>query len=168
MSETIIIPTQRATQPLEHGRIVWEIDNSKVIRFIEKSYDTVPSSDQMPEIEFVGEGISTYAIKMMFQPTPKEFPCLVSNPRFSLNVFWDNESKHYLATPVDIREMNQSSQWLYEGVQTMNALYAHWKGRSFDSNKRNSDLDQPSSLSQSRIAEFIGTVLGTAGRYFLS
>ena len=168
MSETIFIPTQRATQPLEHGRIVWEIDNSKVIRFIEKSYDPVASSDQTPEIEFVGEGIATYEIKMMFQPTPKKFPCLVGNARFTLNVFWDNENKHYLATPVDIREMNQSSQWLYEGVQTMNALYTYWKGCNFASNERNSDLEQSSSLSQSRIAEFIGTILGTAGRYFLS
>ena len=87
MSETTFVPTQRATKPLQHGRIVWEIDNSKVIRFTEIPHGPATASEPLPEIEFVGEGIVTYEIQLIYQPTPESFPCLVSNPRFRLRVF---------------------------------------------------------------------------------
>ena len=166
MAEITFIPTQRATQSLQHGRIVWEIDNSNVIRFTEIPLHPATTSESLPEIEFVGEGIATYEIQLIYQPTPLSFPCLVSNPRYRLRVFWNNEINGYLATPVDVREMNRSSQWLYDGVQTMNALHAYWQGREPVPDERMANSDQVSSSLQNRIGEFVGSVLGAAGRVY--
>ena len=166
MTETTFVLTQRATKPLQHGRIVWEIDNSKVIRFAEMPHDPATTPVPLPEIEFVGEGIATYEMQLIYQPTPESFPCLISNPRFRLRVFWNDEIECYLAAPVDVREMNRSSQWLYEGVQTMNALHAYAQGHKVESDERMSDSDQVSGLLQNRIGEFIGTILGAAGRTY--
>ena len=149
--------------PLEHGRVVFEIDNAKVLRFV---------PDRLPEIEFVGEGVATQEINVIYQPTEESFPCLVSSSRFGLRVFWDEENKDYLATPIHTGEMNRSSQWLYDGIQTMNALHRHWKSQTIDSEDTNSpsnrDKGHTSNSPIDRIAEIVGTFLGAAGRAYFS
>ena len=55
-------PTQRATQKLDHGRITWEIDNSNIIGFVTSEDESEVASS----IEFVGEGLAAYEIKMIY------------------------------------------------------------------------------------------------------
>ena len=163
VTDTTSIQTQKATMPLEHGRVVFEIDNAKVIRFI---------PDRLPDIEFVGEGIATQEINVIYQPTQESFPCLVSSSRFGLRVFWDDDSKEYLATPVHAGEMNRSSQWLYDGIQTMNALHRYWESRRIGSDDASSPSDHDKGHTSGspidRMAEIVGTILGAAGRTFFS
>ena len=162
MTQTTFIRKQNATKPLEHGRVDFAIDNAEVIRFV---------PDRLPDIEFVGEGVATQEVNVIYQPTQESFPCLVSSSRFRLRVFWDDDSKEYLATPVDAGEMTRSSRWLYDGVQTMNALHSYWA-----SQRIGSDETSPPSVNAKehtrgspidRIAELVGTIIGAAGRTFL-
>ena len=163
VTDTTFIETQKATMPLEHGRVVFEIDNAKVIRLV---------PDRLPDIEFVGEGIATEEINVIYQPTQESFPCVVSSSRFGLRVFWDDDRKEYLATPIHAGEMNRSSRWLYDGIQTMNALHRYWESQRIGSDDTSSPLDHgkelPSSSPIDRVAEIVGTILGAAGRTYFS
>ena len=169
MANAKFIQTQQATQSLEHGRIVWTTDNANIIRMKRTAFDSSEGREPPPTIEFVGEGVATYDIKLIYQPAEDDFPCLVSYPRFSLHVFWDEDVGDYVSKPVDIPEMNRSSRWLYDGVRTMNALREYSLGHV-----ANAEIPKPPITSESadnsrpsRIGEFIGAVLGTAGRVYL-
>ena len=168
MTEPTFIPTQRATQTLEHRRIVWETDNSNVIRLKRAPYDSDADPEPPPRIDFVGEGIATYEVKIIYQPTHESFPCLVSNPRFRLKVWRADDANTYLATPVDAAEMNRSSQWLNEGVRTMNALHRYWQGSNVEVVDGDSVSPQADAPLPNRIAEVFGTFVGAVGRVFFS
>ena len=165
-------PTQRATQKLDHGTIIWEIDNSNIIRFVTPQ----DKSEAAPSIKFVGEGLTTYQIKMIYQPSPNSFPCLISNPRFTLQVFWDDDAKEFLATPAHVAEMNRSSEWLVEGVRTMNALHQFWNGtqetkETSDAGSNDLDTSERTQANVSwsdRIAAMAGTFAGAFGRVYFS
>ena len=167
-------PTQKATQKLQHGRITWEIDNANVVRFRNTYGD--PKTIPTPAIEFAGEGLATYEIKMIYQPSPNSFPCLVSNPRFRLTVYWNNKAKEYFATPVDCGEMNRSGEWLSEGVRTMNALHAFSLGGDCPTESVPTKVDESgiTSLSQpadgwlNKIAAAGGTFVGSLGKAYFS
>ena len=167
MAETTFIPTQRATQPLEHGRIICETDNANVIRLKKAPYDPNEGTEPPPIIDVVGEGVATYEIKIIYQPLADDFPCLVSNPRFRLQVFWDDDAEQYLARPIDHEEMNKSLEWLRKGVSTMNALHDHFRGHVSGA-VGHSTGRSPTKGDPNRIAEIFGSLLGAAGRVFFS
>ena len=172
MAEVGFKQIQRASQRLQHGRITWEIDNANVIRFSSPQEESEP----IPMIEFVGEGLATYEIKMIYQPSPNSFPCLVSNPRFTLRVFWDEEVEEYLATPAHSGDMNRSSQWLVEGVQTMNALHEFWRDTQEMKESPDVDLDDLGTTGSTesddgwlnKVAAIAGTFAGAFGRVYFS
>ena len=119
-----------------------------------------------PQLTLLGRGVATYEIKMFYQPTDESFPCLVSNPRFTLRVFWDDDAKTYRAKPIDIGEMNRSAKWLYEGVQTMNTLHSFLKGHQAASDAVSSPSEPAGGSVLSKIAEFSGTFVGAAGKMY--
>ena len=164
MDSVDFTPTQRATQSLEHGRLVWETDNSNVLRIRRTPHDPGAGPEPPPIVDFVGQGIATYEIKMIYQPTRESFPCLVSNPRFRFRVFWDDKTGTYLATPIDSGEMNQSTEWLYEGIRTMNAMHDHWQSQA--TGEINSPSDHPNAPLRNRIAEVLGSFVGAVGKVY--
>ena len=166
-SDTTFVPTQKATQSLEHGKIIWETSNSNVLRLRRVLHDDGAGPEPRPIIDFAGEGIATYEIKMIYQPQNDSFPCLVSNPRFRLRVFWDDNARTYLATPIDSGEMNQSTDWLLEGVRTMNALHSYSTGYPTDYERVvSSPLEPAGSSFLNKIAEMAGTLVGAVGKVF--
>lgn len=167
MTETTFIPTQRATQSLKHGKVTWETDNSNIVRLKLSPQDS-DSDYRAPEIEFIGEGVATYEIKMIYQPTPESFPCLISNPRYRYQVFWNSAEQEYQARPIDGGEYNRSMQWLHEGVLTMNALHDFSQSEQMSLGKPRPPSDSKrGSLSQS-VAEIAGTFVGAASRAYFS
>ena len=170
MDGPIFVRRQTATQPLDHGRVVWGTDNADVIRLEKTPHEPDKGKEPPPAMKFVGEGIATYDIKFIYQPTEESFPCLVSNPRFRYRVFWSDEHGEYVATPVDSGEMNQSSRWLHEAVRTMNALHDFWRGGGKDSNDHDpplSPVDGPDSSLVITSAEIMGTLAAAAAKVWL-
>lgn len=164
----------RAKLPLQHGSIIFETDNPSVIKL---TISYANSSFGTPVIDFVGEGVAKYEIKIIYQPTLLSFPCLISNPIFNFNVFWSEEEKTYLATLVDVDEFNTSVEWLMEARRTMNALYdLYLDGAEDDDLDANgpdygepSDPAPPGQSSGSwhiKIAEALGAFVGAAGKSF--
>ena len=160
------VPTQRATQALVHGKLIWETDNSNVLRIRKAPHDPKAGPEPPPIVDFVGQGVATYTIKMIYQPNQESFPCLVSNPRFRFRVSWDDNSEAYLATPIDSGEMNQSADWLDEGVRTMNALHDYWQSQATGSDGVASPSDHSSAPLPNKIAEVVGSFVGAAGRVY--
>ncbi len=168
MGDPTFTPTQRASQKLTHGRITWESDNSNIIKLERTPYDPATGPEPAPSIAFVGEGIATYEIKMIYQPTPDSFPCLISNPRYRLRVFWDNDTETYLARPSDYGEINRSQEWLSEGIRTMNAMYDISQGRQIDPDTLDTPSDEGSDSWLNKLATASGNLLGAAARIFFS
>lgn len=171
MEEREYVHTQKATLPLDHGRIIYETNDSNIIRL------EIGDSGN-PEIKFVGEGVATYEIKMLYQPQPDYFPCLVSNPRFVMRVFWSEENEDFVATPFRSGDMNRSQRWLEEGVRVMNALHRYYEDTlSQDKNEVGDDCSDSDTLTRSRIssqfsngahtlASIAGAFVGAATKQF--
>lgn len=92
--------------------LLFDLDCGNVIRLKKALPDPSWPGEPPPTIHFVGEGIATYEMKFIYQPTETSFPCLVSNPRFRIRVFWDSEAEDYESVPVDSGEFTQSEKWL--------------------------------------------------------
>lgn len=160
-------PTQRAIQPLEHGRLVMETDNSNVIRLRRSGVDPETGFEDLPIIEFAGAGVATLQFQLIFQPTEDSFPCLVSNPRFALRVFWDEESTSFLAVPVNAGACNRSMRWIVEGVTALNALHDFWRGQDDSVRHPESTVPEKSGELANKLAEVLGTFVGAVGGAFL-
>ena len=80
-----------------------------------------------------------------------------------------------MATPAHVGEMNRSSEWLVEGVRTMNALHQFWNGiqeskETPDGNLTDVDASELTQSNESwldRIAAIAGTLAGAFGKVYL-
>lgn len=118
---------QKATVPLEHGRVIHETFNAEVI-----ALHVVPSDD--PELSadpvhdrvvyrFVGEGPCAIRIQMIYQPSVDTGPRLVADVLFKAYLVWNAETDEYVGH-IDAGEWNRETEKLVRGKKAMNDLLA--------------------------------------------
>ena len=118
---------QKATVPLEHGRVIYETFDAEVIALHvvpsgnpELSKD--PNHDRV-EYRFVGEGPGAVQIQMIYQPSVETEPRLVADVLFKAYLEWNAEADEYFGR-IDAGEWNRETEKLVRGKETMNELLA--------------------------------------------
>ncbi len=122
---------QRATVPLEHGRLIYTTYDDEVIAFRIVPSDNPTDSPKLSdnpnydrvEFRFVGEGPGAVRIQLVYQPSPAVTPRLVVGVLFKAYLEWNATSEEYIGH-IDAAEWNRESRKLKAGTETMNALHA--------------------------------------------
>ena len=152
--EPLSIHQQKATVPLQHGRVIYTTYDAEVI-----ALRVVPSQDprlsgnpnhDRVEFRFVGEGLGVVRIQMIYQPAEDSVPRLVADVVFKAYLKWDEESDEYVGR-FDAAEWNRESQKLDDGKEIMNALYAGLQNRSSVPVFKEEDSVESGSEGQARV-----------------
>lgn len=156
---------QKATVPLEHGRVIYETFDAEVIALYvvpsgNSELSEEPNHDRV-EYRFVGEGPGAVRIQMIYQPSADTKPRLVAEVLFKAYLVWNAEADEYVGH-IDASEWNRETDKLVRGKEAMNELLAGLGKPDSSPVMESENPDEINSDSYARVLKEAETLLGSA------